>query len=218
MDREKYFLELRNSLFKSPNVYISLGTVILILSIYEIFIRLPLEKFFLLFVIPYLLIIAMDAMSFRITDQYFPSERLFHLEEIVFIFVFIIYLIFSLLFSENIVVAVLLSISLSSFLRYLFLKPFLNVKEFALAIISMNYAFATTITYVFTGASLLYLIPFYASTVLFYFSSRFFIFYLSREFRKEYNLDPIKYVGYFINYLSTQKTEDMISLNNFLTL
>ncbi|HEU12766.1 MAG TPA: hypothetical protein ENO35_01595, partial [Euryarchaeota archaeon] len=65
MDREKYFLELRNSLFKSPNVYISLGTVILILSIYEIFIRLPLEKFFLLFVIPYLLIIAMDAMSFR---------------------------------------------------------------------------------------------------------------------------------------------------------
>ncbi|MGC9204472.1 MAG: DUF2070 family protein [Thermoplasmata archaeon] len=218
MDREKYFLELRNSIFKSPNVYISLGTVILILSIYEIFIRLPLEKFFLLFVIPYLLIIAIDAMSFRITDQYFPSERLFLLEEIVFIFVFIIYLIFSLLFSENIVVAVLLSISLSSFLRYLFLKPFLNVKEFALAIISMNYAFATTITYVFTGASLLYLIPFYASTVMFYLSSRFFIFYLSREFRKEYNLDPVKYVGYFINYLSTQKTEDMISLNNFLTL
>jgi hypothetical protein len=129
MDREKYFLDLRNSLFRSPNVYVSLGTVLLILAIYEIIVRIALQTYFLLFIIPYLLLIAIDSISFKITNQYFPPERLFLLEEIVFIFVFIVYLLFSLVFSQKIVVALLLSISLSSFLRYLFLKPFLNVGE-----------------------------------------------------------------------------------------
>ena len=218
MDREKYFLDLRNSLFRSPNVYVSLGTVLLILAIYEIIVRIALQTYFLLFIIPYLLLIAIDSISFKITNQYFPPERLFLLEEIVFIFVFIVYLLFSLVFSQKIVVALLLSISLSSFLRYLFLKPFLNVGEKTLAILSMNYGIAITVTFIFSNNSLIYLIPFYISLIMFYFSSRFFIFYLSREFKREYDLDPVKYVGYFINYLSTQKPEEMLSLNNFLNV
>lgn len=216
MDTEKYLLELRKKLFRSPNIYVSLGTVLIILIVYGLISRMPLQALFLLFIIPYFLLIAIDSISFRITGQYFPLERLFLLEEIVFIFVFIVYLIFSLIFLEKAFVAVLLSFSLSSFLRYMFLKPFLSLDEKKLAVLSLNYGFSITVAYVFTGNSFLYLIPFYFSLVMFYFSSRFFLFYLSREFKKEYGLDPVKYVGYFINYLSVQKPEDLISLNNFL--
>ncbi|MEM0077746.1 MAG: DUF2070 family protein [Thermoplasmata archaeon] len=216
MDTEKYFLSLRNRLFRSPNIIVSLGTVLVILVIYEIFAHINIKDFILLFIGPYFLLIGLDALFFKITKQYFPWERLFLLEEIVFIFVFIVYLIFLIIFSEKFVVSLLLSLSLSTFLRYMFLKPFLNVNEKTLTIFSLNYVFSLTIMYIFTGYSLFYLIPFYISSILFYYSSRFFIYYLSREFRMEYNLDPVKYVGYFINYLSQRSTDDLLSLNNFL--
>ncbi|MEM2199422.1 MAG: hypothetical protein QXK02_02275, partial [Thermoplasmata archaeon] len=123
MDTEKYFLSLRNRLFRSPNIIVSLGTVLVILVIYEIFAHINIKDFILLFIGSYFLLIGLDALFFKITKQYFPWERLFLLEEIVFIFVFIVYLIFLIIFSEKFVVSLLLSLSLSTFLRYMFLKP-----------------------------------------------------------------------------------------------
>lgn len=216
MEQEKYLLELRNRIFKSPNVALSIGVVFAIMIIYEIFARFSIINFLILFVIPYIILILLDLIFFHVFKQYFPSARISLLNEIVFIFSFLTYLVLSIFFLKNIV-ALLLAFSMSTFLRYLFLKPFVTVGEKKLSFLSMFYVFAISIPYVFSEKSYLYLIPFYISALMFIFASRFFLFYLSREFKSEFDLDPVKYVGYFINYISLQRPEEILSLNNFLS-
>ncbi|MGC8681175.1 MAG: DUF2070 family protein [Thermoplasmata archaeon] len=217
MEQEKYFIELTKNLFKSPNVPISMGTVIAILIVYELIVRLSITNFLYLFLIPYLILILLDVIFLHLFKQYFPIVRISLLNEIVFLFTFVAYLILSIFFVKNFVVALLLAVSMSTFLRYLFLKPFLSVGEKKLSFMSMFYVFSLTITYFFSDKSYFYLISFYISSILFIFASRFFLFYLSREFKNEFDLDPVKYVGYFINYISIQRPEEMLSLNNFLS-
>ncbi|MGC8565569.1 MAG: DUF2070 family protein [Thermoplasmata archaeon] len=217
MEQEKYFLELRNRLFKSPNIALSMGTVFAIMVIYEIFARFGIINFLSLFILPYLILILLDIMFFKFFKQYFPFVRISLLNEIVFIFSFLAYLVLSIFFVKNIIVALLLAFSMSTFLRYLFLKPFVTVGEKKLSFMSMFYVFSISISYFFSRGSYFYLIPFYISSIMFVFASRFFLFYLSREFKNEFDLDPVKYVGYFINYISIQRPEEMLSLNNFLT-
>lgn len=217
MEQEKYLLELRNRLFKSPNVALSIGVVFAIMIIYEIFARFSILNFLILFVIPYIILILLDLTFFRVFKQYFPFVRISLLNEIVFIFSFLAYLVLSIFFLKNIAVALLLAFSMSTFLRYMFLKPFVTVGEKKLSFLSMFYVFAISIPYVFSENSYLYLIPFYISALMFIFASRFFLFYLSREFKSEFDLDPVKYVGYFINYISLQRPEEILSLNNFLS-
>ncbi len=160
--------------------------------------------------------IIIDVIFLRVFNQYFPLIRISLLDEIVFIITFAAYLILSIFFVKNFIVAFFLAFSMSTFLRYLFLKPFLTVSEKKLSLISMFYVFSISVFYIFSDKAYLYLIPFFISAIMFIFASRFFIFYLSREFKNEFDLDPVKYVGYFINYISVQRHEEMLSLNNFL--
>lgn len=217
MEQGKYFLELRNRLFKSPNSGISLGTVFAIMIVYELIIKYKISAFLSLFVIPYLILLLLDVIFLKIFKQYFPFIRISLLNEIVFIISFVAYLILSIFFLKNTVVALLLAFSMSGFFRYLFLKPFLTINEKKIFFVSLFYTFSIAIPYVYSDKSLYYLIPFFISSVTFVFASRIFISYMSKEFKEEFDLDPVKYVGYFINYVSLQRPEEMFSLNNFLS-
>ncbi len=217
MDAEKYFIDLRKRAFRSPNSLLSILVVAIILILYYFLIYPSLDFFLYFLLIPYILVILIDLITFKISKQDFPFRRITLLEEIVFIVNFIAFLILSLVFLTKPIIALLLGFSISSFLRYLFLKPFLKLKEIYIIIISLNYSFSIFISYLFSNSPMLYLIPFFISSILFALVSRYFLIYLSKEFRNEYGEDPVKYAGIIVNYFANQNTEELFSINNLLS-
>ncbi len=138
---EKYLFTLTRGLIKAPNIGISLGTVFGIMVIYEVLARMAIPTFLSVFIIPYAILIILDAGILRILKQYFPLVRLSLLNEIIFIITFILYLIISIFFTKNLVVAFLLAFSMSTFFRYFFYKSFLNINEKKLSLLAMFYVF-----------------------------------------------------------------------------
>ncbi len=217
MDAEKYFIELRKRAFKSPNSILSIAVVLAILLIYYLLIRPNLYFLLFLLLFPYIALIIIDFLTFRLIKLDFPLRRITLLEEIVFIVSFVAFLIFILIFLTKPAIALLLGFSISPFLRYLFLKPFLKLKEHQVIIVSLNYSFSISIFFIFSHYPLLYLIPFYISSILFALVSRYFLIYLSKEFKEEYGEDPIKYAGVIVNYFANQNFEEAFSINNLLS-
>ncbi len=216
MDGEKYFLKLKNSIMNSPNIYLLLGILYGISIIYEIIVRLDLINFIILYILPITLLIIIDKLIFNFSNIYFPVKRAVFFEFVVFIIIFGIYLLFSIFFLNNIMISLLFAYSSLPFFRFMFLKPFIDKKDIYVEIISIYQAFIISLIIFLLKINYLYIIPFIFSSFLFVLISKLFIDYISREFKKTYNLDPVKYVGYYVNYLATRSINDMILLNSFM--
>ncbi|MGC8646673.1 MAG: DUF2070 family protein [Thermoplasmata archaeon] len=216
MDGEKYFLKLKNSIKNSPNMYVLLTILFAFLTIYEIIVRLNIFNFILFYVLPISIILIIDYVLFKLNRIYFPIQRTVFLEFVVFIIIYFIYLVFSIFFLKNVIISILFSYSSIPFFRFMFLKPFIDRKDSFIGLFSIYPSFLISFFIFFSDLNHFYILPFLFSSILFVVSSKFFIDYVSNEFKKKYQMDPVKYVGYFVNYLATRSINDMIYLNTFM--
>ncbi|MEM4070831.1 MAG: DUF2070 family protein [Thermoplasmata archaeon] len=212
---EKYFLNLKNRMFKAPNFAWTSLVIIIVILIFELFARLSLLSIVLLLISPFILVILLDYFFIKLYKIFFPINRISLLNEITFFICFVIFIILYII-TKDLGFSLLFSFSISPFIRFIFYSPFLDINKIKYNIISYNYVLGLAILYYIHDKDLLYLIPLLLSGIVFIITARLFLRFLISDFVKEYNENPLNYAGTFVNYVSTQAAEDMKSLSKFM--
>jgi putative membrane protein len=212
---EKYFLNLKNRMFKAPNFAWTSLVIIIVILIFELFARLSLLSIVLLLILPFILVIILDYFFIKLYKFFFPVNRISLLNEITFFICFVIFIILYAI-TRDLGFSILFSFSISPFIRFIFYSPFLDINKIKYNIISYNYVLGLAILYYIHNKDLIYLVPLLLSGMVFIITARLFLRFLISDFVKEYNDNPLNYVGTFVNYMSTQAAEDMKSLSKFM--
>ncbi|MGC8629415.1 MAG: DUF2070 family protein [Thermoplasmata archaeon] len=212
---EKYFLNLKNRMFKAPNFTWTSLVIIIVILIFELFARLSLFSILLLLILPFILVILLDYFFIKLYKIFFPVNRISLLNEITFFICFVIFIILYII-TRDFGFSLLFSFSISPFIRFIFYSPFLDINNIKYNVISYNYVLVLAILYYIHDKDLIYLVPLLLSGLVFIITARLFLKFLISDFVKEYNDNPLNYVGTFVNYMSTQAAEDMKSLSKFM--
>ncbi len=212
---EKYFLNLNKRLHKAPNFLWTSLVIIILILIFELFARLSLLSIVLLLISPFILVILLDYLFIKLYKIFFPINRISLLNEITFFICFVIFIIIYII-TRDFGFSILFSFSISPFIRFIFYSPFLDINKTKYNIVSYNYVLGLAILYYVHNKDLIYLIPLLLSGIVFIITAKLFLRFLISDFVKEYNDNPLNYAGTFVNYVTTQATEDMKSLSRFM--
>ncbi|MEM3812115.1 MAG: DUF2070 family protein, partial [Thermoplasmata archaeon] len=189
---EKYFLNLKNRMFKAPNFAWTSLVIIIVILIFELFARLSLLSIVLLLISPFILVILLDYFFIKLYKIFFPINRISLLNEITFFICFVIFIILYII-TKDLGFSLLFSFSISPFIRFIFYSPFLDINKIKYNIISYNYVLGLAILYYIHDKDLLYLIPLLLSGIVFIITARLFLRFLISDFVKEYNENPLNY-------------------------
>lgn len=212
---EKYLLNLKKRMYRTPNFAWTSILIIIVILIFELLARLSLLSIILLLILPFILVILLDYFFIKLYKIFFPINRIALLNEITFFICFVIFIILYII-TRDLGFSILFSFSISPFIRFIFYSPFLDIKNIKYNIISYNYVLGLALLYYILNKDLIYLVPLLLSGLVFIITARLFLRFLISDFVKEYNDNPLNYVGTFVNYMSTQTAEDMTSLSKFM--
>ena len=214
-ENEKYVIELRNYLFKAPNMGISLLIFLIIIGVFSYLLHPDIYEVSILFILPYLITIFVDYISIKCLKIYFPMRRIATLNLLGFIISFVE--MWSLMFFFPFLFSFYLSFSFLIYLRFMIYRVFLSGKNIAGGIISLNYNIAILIISIlyFNDLSIFPVIPYIISVTIYYLMAFFMLRTSTSKFRREFREDPFFFLSSFINYLARYEKIDKEKLDKF---
>ena len=210
-DSERYILNLRNYIFRAPSTLFTLSATLVIIFIAGYLFTASIFTAFHIFLLPFIIVNALDYLSIKISRIYFPFRRITSLNFLSF-FIALIQIAF-LQFFYNFYFSFFLGFAWVIYLRVLVYRTFLSRVKPLDILTSLYYSIILAIfAFIFHPS---YLTPFLLSTAIYALAAQVFIHSSISRFIREYSEDPLWFVSSFINYLASSTTRHRDSLNMF---
>jgi len=211
---EKYVLNLRKHLpKKTPSFTFTFILSTLFILFFSYITSLDFMKAFLLFAVPYILITFIDYAIIRLSNIYFPINRISSLNILVFFFSLLLFILFRIIFPFFF--SFFLAFSSLIYGRHLIYYVFLHNRKYLKYSMSLFYNILyLTISLIFFRE---YALPYAISTLIYWMAANLILKFSVSRFIKEFGENPLWFISSFINYLAKKDRdcEDVHDINGF---
>ncbi len=202
------FADLSRFVRRSPRLASYVIPVILFLTLDFLAFR-DAFALFLYFLAPLVLIVSIDHVFVRIAKFHFPSRRINFLDFVSFFIIETYFLLFHLIVPWiAIPTAVAISLCPVALMRAMIFYVYFSERAERLVLPSVMYSLAALVFILPFNFSYLLIADSIGCALIFAFGGIMFAYYSMRKFRKEFGLNPIRILNFFLNLHSTD-TQDL---------